>query len=474
MTQLHLNILALLYLAAGLVYLVGSLRSILEENHLRLIHGVRLMYAFIYGLLPFIIFIEESQGERNLAWYNYSTEGILYLYAMFAFSVLGYIAILFCYGLVRRGATESKSGTYAHILSVNQLQQDDNHLFLCGIFTLIISFLAMLLWTNAYGSIYNYILNAARIRSGYGVSNPYAFMKYLVQVVKISMYALLAAFLASRARGRYNRIYGLCFLLSVAGTVTYLLTTDSRTTIAVSFIGVLVILLKYRKNSAISRYLLLAAIVVVAALFLTITADTFTRYFRKGIWSWSGSSITDSIITEFEFIYSAQAYVVNNLFTGTLELKFMDDALIAITKWIPDSILPFSLPDTVWAYNTANLSLTTSGTYPTDLLSSGIYYLGLPGVVLWPASLGLSVGFVDLLLIRHQSSMYTDPYYALMMGIFVHSISHNQMSTMALSLFPAFFFALLSWGLKSIRFSRFTPAEEDPQPATATGNHSHA
>lgn len=451
MVQILLFILAFLYAAAGTSYLVGTIKNILACNEIKIIHGVRLMYAFVYGYLPFLIFYKESSGERNLAYYDYSPNGLFNLYFMFLFSVLAYMVLLFLHSAVCK--SRSSANSFRNVQEMDQVLRDDRHVLTCGVIALFIGVAGLLLWTRAYGSIYNFILNASAIRSGNGkISNSFAFMKYVTKVVEMAVYALLAALIVNKPTGMRRWAYVFLLLLSIAGTVVYLLASDGRTIIAMSCVAVIAVLLKHRKSKRIEKYLIIAAAVAAVALMLTITADTFTRYFRTGVWTTQNSGVVDSIINEFKFIYSAQSYVINHAMSGTLEFKFLDDALIAITRWIPSRFIPFNLPDTVWAYNTTNIyGASASGTSPTDLLSTGIYYFGIPGVIIWPAAFGAIIGFIDNKLSSEQNSYFVDPYYALLLGVCIHEVSHNQISSFVLSLFPAFLYFLISYLVKSLR-----------------------
>ncbi len=451
MVQAQLFLLAVLYAVAGACYLAGTLREILDTNELPLICCVRLMYAFVYGFLPFLIFWKEANGERNLAWYDYSADGIFHLYFMFFFSVLAYPLLLLFYRAVH-GDGVARTDSFRAAREADLRCREDRHVLLCGVATLVIGLVSLLLWTRAYGSVYQFILNASSIRSGKsGVSNSLAFMKYLAKAVEIAAYALLAAFLVNRPRGWSRVLYLAVLALAVWATVLYLLASDGRTVIAMSAVAVIVLLLRHRRGERIGRYLAVAALAAAAALALTISADTFTRYFRTGVWQLRETGFLDSIINEFQFVYSAQGYAIHAALSGSLESKFLDDLLIAVTRWIPSRFLPISLPDTVWAYNTANIyGSSASGTSPTDLLSTGIYYFGLVGVVVWPAVFGAAVGLMQNLLDR-DNSYRVSPYYALLVGTCIHAVSHNQLSSFVLALFPAFLYYLVSRGVALLR-----------------------
>ncbi|MCD8188696.1 MAG: hypothetical protein LUD78_00475 [Clostridiales bacterium] len=444
MVQTPLFLLAVLYAVAGSCYLAGTLREILDINDLPLICCVRLMYAFVYGFLPCLIFWKEASGERNLAWYDYSADGLFHLYFLFFFSVLAYPLLLLFYRAVHRDGL-AREDAHRAVREADLRCREDRHVLLCGAVTLAVGLVSLLLWTRAYGSVYQFILNASAIRSGKGsVSNPFAFMKYLAKAVEIAAFALLAAFLVNRPRG-WDRVLHLA-LLALAGwaAVLYLLASDGRTVIAMSALAVIVLLLRHRRGEQIGGYLTAAALAAAAALVLTMSADAFTRYFRTGVWAARGTGILDAIVDEFQFVYSAQGYAIQAALSGSLELKFLDDLLIAVTRWIPSRFLPISLPDTVWAYNTANIyGSSASGTSPTDLLSTGIYYFGLAGVVIWPAVFGAAVGLMQNLLDRDRSYRVS-PYYALLVGACIHAVSHNQLSSFVLALFPAFLYYLVS------------------------------
>ena len=72
----HLFLISVLYGFSGIVYFAIAIRGILRRNELRIFDLVRLMYSFVYGVIPFVLYWRESNGERNLYFYDYGLSGL--------------------------------------------------------------------------------------------------------------------------------------------------------------------------------------------------------------------------------------------------------------------------------------------------------------------------------------------------------------------------------------------------------------
>lgn len=463
--MISLLFLSILYGVASIVYLCDSFRSIVRSGEIRIIHCLKLMYAFVYGLLPMLIYYREYRGERNLAYYNYSGEGIFTLYFFMLFSIAGYaiICLIYAHFYYRKTAFLEQDSTYEMMQLNDQKFKYNNYVFICGLLTMAVGWIGLVLWTRAYGSISNFILNANAIRSGRGgVANSLAFMKQFAKVLPISLYALIASFIVRRPHGLKKIGHFLSIILSLIGTYLYLLASDSRVTIAFCGIGIILIIIRHRKGKNIRKYILLACLIAVLLLVATMSADMITNYARYHIWVTSENGFVDSIIDEFRFIGTTQAYVLDNLFSRNLKLKVLDDWINALTSWFPERFIPFSLPMTVWTYNTMNISGSTlGGTVPSDMLSTGIYHLNVIGLFVVPAIYGYFAAVADSKIRRYGNSVYTDPYYGVLVGLFIQCVSHNQLSTFVASMFPMFVYYLIGYFVRSFNLSREVYTEDE-------------
>ena len=441
-TSYNLFLISFLYAVSGIVYFYIAVKGIIKRNELRIFDLVRLMYSFVYGLIPWLLYLQESYGQRNLFFYDYSRGGIGRIYLMWFLSVVAYVLMNAAYWSVKHNnvpvsvaLNQEEEGGYSY----------SRRLLSCGIIALIIGWVSLYLWTRAYGSLQNFIAQATKIRSGKGtIYNPYAFVKHFVGILQLSLYSLLSAYLYERPKRLRKLFYGFLFALSLIGNYLYFMASDSRIIIIFIGLAILFIGLRHRKKEKITGYLVFTGIICIVLLQITMFADTFTYYMRYGIWRSQTTGIVNNLTKEFRFIISSDMRVIRAWITGDLQIQIGNDLLSALTSWIPERFVPFKIPETLWKYNTNLYATESSGTNPTSLVATSIYELGLLGTILYPLAFGFGLGYIERFLRRNSKQVYSDVYFGLFAGLFVQMVSHNQISTFVTKLFPAFLFFLIT------------------------------
>ncbi len=459
-TSYNLFLISILYAVCGIAYLFIAVRGIINRNELRIFDLVRLMYSLVYGFIPFILYLQESNGQRNLYFFDYSRPGIGRIYLMWFMSVVAYGLMNLAYWSVKQNAVPATA-------DIDLMEEDrgfySKKLIVCGIAALIIGWTSLFLWTRAYGSLQNFIANAARIRSGKGaIYNPYAFVKHFVSILQLSLYALLSSYLYERPKGLKRILNGILIALSLLGNYLYFMASDSRITIIFIGLAVLIIGLRHRKKEKVARYLLFAGIICFVLLNITMLADSFTYYMRYGIWRVQSGGFVGNLTKEFRFIISSDMRAIKAWVTGDLQIQIGNDIVSALTSWIPERFLPFDIPETLWKYNTNLYSTESTGTNPTSLVATSVYELGLAGTIVFPLLFGFFTAFVEKVLRRNNNIVYADVYFGFFAGLFVQMVSHNQISTFATKLFPVFLFFLISLAVDRLIKKKEKPAEAAP------------
>ena len=444
-TSSHLFFITILYAFSGIVYFSIAIRGILRRNELKIFDLVRLMYSFVYGLMPFLLYFQESIGERNLYFYDYSKEGLYRLYLIWFLSVAAYGIMTLAYMSIRN---KNQNDIGRIDPELNDRSDIVTRLFVCGIMSLIIGYISLFLWTAAYGSLSEFIRNAQRIRSGKGlIYNRFAFVKQFVKILPLSLYSLLSAYLFEHPRGFKKIIYIALLALSFIGNYYYFIASDARVTILFTGLAVLSISLRHRKKHNLGRYLVIAALFGFVILEATMLADSFTYFVRHGEWRTVNAGFIDNLNIEFRFSLSSEMKAIKAWLAGDLKPQIINDLINSVTGWIPDRFLPFKVPDTLWRYNTKMYGEYTGATSPTSLVATSIYEFGLAGVIIFPLCFGFLIGIIEKLLWSNRNVVYADVYYGVLVGISIQMVSHNQISTFVVSLFPAFLFWLVSKGV---------------------------
>jgi len=446
-----LELISVLYGIMGCVYLCIAVRGILHKNEMSIFDIIRLMYSFAFGFAPCLVYYQEAQGARNLDFYDYSYSGLARIGLMLFFSILAFAVINLAYKSVHQ---KESSVRMPRDLNEEERYDISRRLFRSGVIALVIGWICLILWTRAYGSIENFIVNASLIRSGRGkVYNSLAFFKQFVRILPISLYAFVSAYCYEQPKRLKKIKYIIVFLISIVGNYYYFMASDSRVTIIYIGMAILMIYLRHRKKEKIGRYLFMTGVTIGILLFLTMFADTYTHYVRYGIWESNSTGIIDSLTKEFKFLCASDMKASKVWYEGNLHYKIGDDLVNAATSWIPERFIPFAIPDTVWTYNTNLFGSVSSGTLPSSLVSTSIYEFGMLGVVIFPFCFGIVAGYADKRLWKKSSVVYADVYYGLLVGIFVQMVSHNQISTFVMSMFPGFLFFIISYLCDRVRLN---------------------
>lgn len=447
MENTNLFLISILHLLFGGTALVVTINGIVKRNKIGVFDCIKLMYAIIYGFLQGLIYYYESLGERNLYYYDYSERGLFNLYVLFLFAVLIYLELILWHKCLVRNV-ERTIANEIHLDSTSYLVKygSAEDIYHIGIIMLVFGFICIFLWTRAYGTIQNFILNADAIRSSRStVYNRFAFLQHFASIVLVSFYALFASFLSYKPVGLKKIAWLTVLALSAFCVYIYLLCTDSRVTIAYIGIAICLLMIKNRKHNNIKRTLVMAGILICVVLLLTMTADTVTHFVRYGEWKSGDFDLAHSLITEFRFTVSSEMMSMNQWWNGTLHIKFFDDLLNAIISWVPESWTPFVRPESVWTYNTMNISGTIKfGQSPSDIVGTSIYEFGVIGVVLYPFIFSVLLSTVENALNKTNVTVYSDVLYAAFAVRLINLTSHNQLSSFALGCFSIFLYYLIA------------------------------
>ena len=437
--------LSVCYFILGVLYFTISIRRILRFATIGLFDGVRLMYSFVCGFVPALIYFFESSGERNLRYYDYSPSGLLRLFLLLLINVACFSLLNLAYFSIKKEKIEWRR--------FDDTPGNADDLFTCSIIATAIGGVSLILWTAAYGSVQNFILNAARIRSGRGeLYNRFAFMKQFTRILPLSLFGFISYWYRVRPQGLRKIKCMLLLFLSVFLNYIYLLASDSRMSIALTGLGVVLILLRHRRKQRIKGYIITYGSVVLMILFVTMSADTLTRFYRTGVWMTREMGFFRMVLSEFRFTQSAEMMAMRMLMNGKLTIKLFDDLLIALTSWIPERFLPFDLPLSTWSYNTVNIAGTLgNGTSPCDIIATGIYEMGVLGIILWPFLYGRLVGSIEKLIARAGSSPYQDVYYGIFAVICSQQVCYSHLYSFTVNCFPVFLFWLITVFVKAMK-----------------------
>ena len=149
------------------------------------------MFCFVEGIIPLAMHIKFYRDGTLYPWnisIDYSRSGINALTLACLLACVGYIFITLGYKN-RHKFTVGKRKMNTSVNNGGRLEYD-SILRYSAIVILFISVFSLFMWTKAYGGIFQFIMQANAIRSGYtNISNSYGFFKHFASSIVIPSYA---------------------------------------------------------------------------------------------------------------------------------------------------------------------------------------------------------------------------------------------------------------------------------------------
>lgn len=448
MDNTSLYLLAILYLFAGLAYLIREIFYLKKVKKIYIISVTRFMVAFVYGFMPAIVFYRVYYGISSLN-LNISKMDITSFYLAFVFSVCMYILLSVGYAIKQ---------TKTNVLCVESNNIENRSGYkgvwtLCSFMLLILGWVSLYLWTKAYGSMWTFIQNANMIRSGLGeVQNSLAFFKEFAKVISFAFYGMLA--LTLYEKNNLKKLgFLICTVVGLLGTLIFTMASDSRISVGFTVLGAVFIIVDYNtryRNKPIKSQLFIVAVSLVVAYFCIILSDSVMVSMRnEEDYVYEEVDIFTSIEEEFGYIIKTQQKAFEMWREGEIVSQLWKDIKRAVFAWVPTRFYPKGLVlESLWTYNT-ELFVNPAGTQPTDIMSAGIHYGGLATMLLLPFVYGVFLKKIDIVAARKRNDFLISAFYYGLMATFIQTISHFQIYSIVLKFFAVF----LCWMF--FEFSKF-------------------
>lgn len=409
----------------GSVIIINQLSDISRRKKFSLINFINLMFSFVYGFVPATILYMQVVG-KSIANLDMSNGGQILLGGITLLSMLFYFIFNVSY-------TRTKAKRHMRMIS-------DDVAYMSGKLILCVAWISFTTWTYADGGIANFIIHANGIRAGfYHLNNKFAFLEHVTKLFIFSSYVLYSCWLKRGAYGRKANM--LFFLISVVGSVLFNSATDSRSTFALFFFALALIYIDHSvitKNEKITNKLLIFGILVVLLLLLVIESDAIMNYFRFGVYN---SHIREFnlfgiIDREFGHLLRSQQIILRRALNGIFDFQFFNDIINGVFAWIPSRFIPFSLPITLWEYNTIIFGKDPKiSRVPIDVISASLLCLWFLGILIFPIILGMIVKKVDVWLCSDEYYAYNSAMKFAVISLVISYVLGFSIGMVVLSMF---------------------------------------
>lgn len=455
-------LLAVLSCIFGLLCIGREVCVILRSKRIRISNLFLIMYGMTYGVVLSLLLVLELAGiyraDGVFLQVDYSPEGVSRLGWWFLAAVAGYAAFRLGFALrnarpVRwrltlgagadRGVRRTVDAGTRERLLLGRLQITAFVCFAVGLVCFVI-------WARGWGGYSNLFLNAASIRNGsYGLRNPLAFFAKPAQIVAtVSVIALLLI------RRKVNvGINVLLFLCSFAVALLYYSAKDGRMVMAmylliIFFMGGDI----FGRKAAVGRKLAWLAALFVLFVAVVLNMDRLLKPLRGvALLQSADATVLEDMLDELSYIYVAGQTAVEDLMTHGSPMLLGHDIAQALFAWVPSAFTPDGLID-VWDYNTSIIAAgRVSAQFPTDMISTSLYDLGLLGPVLLPFAWGLGVSWLERRF-RDRNSPLTEVVYCSLSMTLVRVVDYCNLYYTVASVFHLFVAMVIFWIVRRLKW----------------------
>ena len=246
----------------------------------------------------------------------------------------------------------------------------------------------------------------------------------------------------------------LIFAISFGISLSYYLVKDGRMIMAMYLLIVLFMWNDmFEKQTNITKKLVKLGFAFVIFVLVVLNMDQLTYLLRYGTTYVANNSepAVQSIMDELAYVFVAGQTSVKQFLTEGSPFLIGHDIASGLFAWVPSALTPDGLIN-IWSYNT---QLVAGGNalaqYPSDLISTSIYDLGLLGPILLPAVWGAIISKLDRMKRADSSPILIVVYYGMSMTL-IRGINYSMISSTISSVFHIFVAVVVFWAISHIKF----------------------
>lgn len=457
-------LLSIAYFIFMLVIVIREILYMKKCNDIKIISAVRLMYALVYGIIPFLILYSYDSSGVITYGIDYSKEGVLNICILFFITVFSYFLIGLGYRAKVRKKYRANTSLCHDDLSVteNQLFEEDASKYLgFTIILTIISAISLFLWTRAYGGPTKMMVHAQALRSGFiSISNSLAFFKRFANVSTISSYLAFAILIDKNAKSSHRIVSLISLMISIYVKIMYSLIDDGRMGAGIFIIGFPAIIIYKQllmKRISISKVIKKGVVFLSIGYLLIIFSNPLMEYVRTGTYSMNIAdfNLTTSLRDELGYTFDSSQTAIS-VWNEGFDYTILQDLASGFFSIFPTGLTPQFARTHLTYINSVNLyGAHVQYGSPPDFLTVAIYDLGIAGIIIFPFMFGVILHKVDVFFDAYKRKNVWGLVFYLCLAFRISRIVANAaMYNVILSVFYLFFSAVLLFFIKRFKVKR--------------------
>lgn len=405
-------ILIVLYVIYGLLSIYFEIKELKNRRKIEIIDFFRFFYLFFYCIVPicYITAIKTGNYTSLRAYEWMETNNLTFKYMIWGINVALYIGINFFYNLLNKKIKIDKK-------EKNAIDITKAYFYIANLIIMIIGWIALVIYTRAYGSIFGIFDYAPLIRDNiFLIENKFTFMQPLTMLLIISSlnYVVLIKNMSGKSV-KYKSVTIILTTISFCGLLIVLESIDSRTKILSLILMIAFLMFNKRIFNVKKKNIIVLVGFLILFCILMVNVENITNLFRKN----ETKSVNTKKMNIAEFINKNFGFVyVNNLnvLDRIINQKNLQVRLGENIKGIAVSLLPRSIKEKVYTnmhvYNTS-FSEKERGVIPSDLMTSSIYSLGYLGPIIFNIWIASVLYFLNRIFEKYKQ---LNDFYILLKG----------------------------------------------------------
>ena len=274
-----LVVLIILYILFGISLIYYEVKDLKEKKKLDVFDFFRLYYFAFYCITPIASLIVLIKGNPdNLKPFRYlETDSLLFKYITLVIQIFVFVLIEYASKKFFNKKIQLKKRK-------NYVIDDTKPYFYIGNLLLIIfSWLALILYTAAYGSVFGIFKYAPYIRDNiFFVENKLTFLQPFTMILLITSFNCICLLKQMKNKSkRYKIITIIISLISFFGEGCVLISIDSRTRIVMTIIISMFIILYDKINQKNIKKIWKFTPIIVILYFFVLNLNTITSFIRN-------------------------------------------------------------------------------------------------------------------------------------------------------------------------------------------------
>lgn len=449
MNNINYLTLIFLYIIFFIITSYYLIKNIIKTKKIELSDIFKIFYIFYYGIVPICTLIAFKKNTINEIKDYYLESNSLYIkYIAFLLSSLFYI--IFNYVLAKIKSKKIK-------IKKNFVKLDNsNSFYLANLLLLIVGWIALLLYTRAYGGIFSTFKYAEDIRnSRCSISNNLSFLQPFTMVFLILPINFI--YILSKHNNKEGKVITIIFLfLSILGCICELMIIDSRSNMLFLPLIVCYYFLKEKIMTFNKKYLIIFLCVIFISCFALINSEKISGFLHNQPRTEQQTKINDFIAQEFGYTYLDDINVIyRKINNKNGKIRIFNDILRISVSLLPRSIQE-KITDNLSVYN-SKFFPNSYGIVPCDIISASIYSLGYIGPIIFAIWIAIIIYLLDLIVASFKKK---SKYYLIIEAFFIfyiciHLIANYDISLRIFSLFEFILLIVFVIILNLKKFNKF-------------------